>query len=281
LGPRMALAAALAAPTFAMAEKPNTGGLTFTGSVDVASNYYFRGYLQENEGLILQPAFSIATKPMAFDDFSVGLTLSTWNSFHSENTLSDGDGAGAWYENDIYGQVPITVGKFIFTPIYTLYQYPNGAFETIQEVGATLSFDDTGAYTGLGSWAEGLALKPYIAAYYEIDDAGGEENGYWEVGIAPGYTFDLGQFSLPLTFPIMLAGGWDDFYTDSDGDNETLGYLQVGVTTSIPLPIPEEYGVWSVNAGGYYQYLIADSAEAANNDSNDVFWGKIGISFVY
>jgi hypothetical protein len=283
---KLALAAALAAPSLApslsLAEKPNTGGLSFSGGFDVVSSYYFRGYLQENEGLIVQPYFGVSTVAHSTDDYSIGLSLSTWNSIQSEDTGSDGAGAGSWYENDIYVTAPITFGKFVVTPLYYLYQYPNGAFETVQEVGITAAYDDTGTYDSMGDWAKGLALKPFVGVYYEFDDGNGSEDGYWEAGIAPGYTFNEGgQMELPITFPITLGGSYDDYYLSSDGDNDIFGYLQVGVTTSLPLPIPETYGSWALNLGGYYQNLFSDSLEAANNDSAHVFWGKVGISFTY
>ncbi len=273
----IALAAILAAPTVTLAEKPNTGALEFSGGFDVASAYYFRGYLQENAGLIFQPYLGVAFTVVESDDFTLKALLGTWNSIHSESTLSDGSGAGSWFENDITIELPISFGKFTVTPLYYLYQYPNGAFETIQEVGITLGYDDTDMI------AEGFALKPYIGIYYEFDDGNGSEDSYAEVGFGPSWTPpQVGGYDIPaLTFPFALGLSLSDYYLDSEGDDETFGYVSVGVTTSIPLPVPEQWGAWSVNLAGYYQYLIADSAEAANNDSEHVFYGTIGMSFVY
>lgn len=273
----LALAAILAAPTVTMAEKPNTGALEFSGGFDVASAYYFRGYLQENSGIILQPYLGVAFTPIESDDFTMGVSLGTWNSIHSESTLSDGAGAGAWYENDITLELPISFGKFTVTPLYYLYQYPNGAFETIQEIGVTVAYDDMDAIS------KGFALNPYIGVYYEFDDANGSEDSYAEIGVGPSWTPpQVGGYDIPaLTFPIALGLSLDDYYVDSDGDNTLFGYLSVGVTTSFPLPVPEKWGAWNVNVGGYYQYLFADSAEATNNDSEHVFYGTIGMSFVY
>ncbi|GIW75434.1 MAG: hypothetical protein KatS3mg104_0497 [Phycisphaerae bacterium] len=274
---KLALAALVTGPTVALAEKPNTGALEFSGGFDVASAYYFRGYLQENAGLIIQPYFNVAFTAVESDDFTLGVNLGTWNSIHTENTASDGNGAGAWYENDITLELPISFGKFTVTPLYYLYQYPNGAFETIQEIGLTISYDDTGLI------ADDFALAPYIGIYHEFDDGNGTEDTYAEIGIGPSWTPPaVGGYEIPaLTFPIALGLSLNDYYTDSEGDNALLGYGSVGVTTSFPLPVPEKWGAWSVNVGGYYQYLFADSAEAANNDSQHVFYGTIGMSFVY
>lgn len=276
-GSKLALAALMAAPTVALAEKPNTGALEFSGGFDVASAYYFRGYLQENQGLIIQPYLGVAFTAVDSDDFDLGVNLGTWNSIHSESTLSDGSGAGSWFENDITVELPISFGKFTITPLYYLYQYPNGAFETIQEIGITLAYDDTGLIS------EEFSLAPYVGVYYEFDDGNGTEDTYAEVGIAPSWTPPkMGDYEIPaLTFPIALGMSLDDYYVDDEGDNELFGFVTVGVTTSVPLPVPEQWGLWTVNLGGHYQYLMADSAEAANNDSEHVFFGSIGMSFVY
>ena len=286
---KLALAAALAVPSFTMAQEgPNTGALSFSGGVDFVSAYYFRGYLQENAGLIVQPFFGASAKLVESDDVTIGLSLSTWNSIHSvhsegdaETGFSDGGGAGAWYENDVYASLPISFGDFTVTPTYYLYQYPNGAFESVQEVALTVAYDDSDLWEG--KLYDGFKLSPYITAAYEFDDGNGSEDGYLELGISPGYTFNAGSVEIPLTFPITLGMSFDDYYTDADGDNEILGYLQAGVQTSIALGsyIPSKYGAWSLNLGGYYQYLFADSAEIVNNDSQHVWWGKVGISFAY
>ena len=280
---KLALAAALAAPSITLAQDnagPNQGALSFSGGVDFVTAYYFRGYLQENAGLIAQPYFGASFNIVESDDVTIGASASTWNSFHSKHTGSDGDGAGAWFENDISVALPIAFGDFVLTPTYYLYQYPNGAAETIQEVALTFAYDDSKLWANV---SEGFKLNPYITVAYEFDDAGGSEDTYAEIGITPGYTFKAGDVEVPLEFPISLGMSLDDYYVDSDGDNEFFGYLQVGVATSISLEslIPAKYGAWSLDLGGYYQYLFADSVEVANNDSEHVFWGKVGISFTY
>jgi hypothetical protein len=281
---KLALAAALAVPSFTMAEDgPNTGGITFSGGVDVVSSYYFRGYLNENSGLIIQPYLGAAVNIVDGDDFKIGLSLSTWNSIHtvhgegSAEIPSDGGGAGAWYENDIYVSLPISFGDFTVTPSYYLYQYPGGALETVQEALITVGYDDKAIWKDM---VEGFKLNPWITLAYELDDGNGSEDTYLELGLKPTYTFKAGDMSVPLSFPIVLGMSLDDYYVDSDGDNAVFGYAQVGVETSFALT-SGKYGTWSLNLGGYYQYLIADSAEAANHDESNVFWGKAGVSFSY
>jgi hypothetical protein len=298
---KLALAALLAAPCVSLAQdsatapaKYNTGALTFSGGVDIASAYYFRGYLQENSGAIIQPYFGVSTTLVETDDFKLGLSVSTWNSLHSSNKAGDADipgdsnGADVWYENDIYVSLPVSFGKFTVTPSYYLYQYPNGAANTVHEALLTVAYDDTELWSGLGFKPyDDFALKPYATAAYEIDDGNGSENGYFEVGLAPTYTAAVGEYKLPLTFPVALGMGFDNYFVKSEsngGGNDFLGYLSVGVQTSIPIPesiIPAKYGSWAVTGGGYYMNLFSDSLEESNHDSSNVFWGKVGLTFSY
>ncbi|HEX8323563.1 MAG TPA: hypothetical protein VF595_06575 [Tepidisphaeraceae bacterium] len=298
---KLALAVALAAPSLGWAQQtatvadttvvadPNVGALTFSGGVDLASAYYFRGYLQENAGFIVQPYFGVATSLVETDDFKIGLSVSTWNSIHSRHGSDAEAGAAesgpdAWYESDIYVSAPISFGKFTVTPSYYLYLYPNGAFESIQEALLTVAYDDTDMWESvLPFWAD-LALKPYATIAYELQDGNSSEDGYFEVGIAPTYTANVGEYKIPLTIPIALGMSFDDYFTDDEGDNNWWGYLSAGVQTSVPIPdsiIPAKYGSWAVTGGAYYMNLFADSLELTNNESPHVFWGKVGLTFSY
>lgn len=289
---KLALAALLAAPSLGLAQeaattvsKPNTGALTFTGGADLTSAYYFRGYLQENGGFIVQPYFGVSTTVFSSDDVTVGLSLQTWNSLHSKHTGSDAGGPDIWYENDIYVSVPVTFGKFTITPSYYLYQYPNGAFDTVQEGLVTVAYDDTQAWKDAGvTLYDDFALKPYLTVAYELDDGNGSEDGYAEIGVVPTYTADISGYKVPLTFPIALGLSFDDYFVKDNGDNDFLGYISAGVQTAIPIPediIPARYGTFAVTAGGYYMNLFSDSLEIANNDASNVFWGKVGFSWSY
>lgn len=288
---KLALAVALAAPACVFAAdtttaapvdtKPNTGALTFSGGVDWASAYYFRGYLQENSGFIVQPYFGVTTRLVDADDVKVDLSVSTWNSLHSEHTGSDSSGPDIWYENDIYVSLPVTFGKFTITPSYYLYQYPNGAFESIQEGLLTVAYDDSDLWKNVSSSLDGFKVAPYATVAYELSDGNGSEDGYFEVGITPSYNLKAGEYNIPLTFPIALGMSYKDYYLKDNGDNDFLGYISAGVQTSIPLPIPSKYGSWAVTGGAYYMNLFSDSLEIANNDASNVFWGKVGLQFSY
>ncbi|MGC4031094.1 MAG: hypothetical protein QM754_05020 [Tepidisphaeraceae bacterium] len=227
----------------------------------------------------------MSTTLFSSDDVTVGLSVQTWNSLHSTHTGADGAGPDIWFENDIYVSVPVTFGKFTITPSYYLYQYPNGAFDSVQEGLVTVSYDDTSLWKDAGVQPyESFALKPYLTVAYELDDGNGSEDGYAEVGITPAYAANISGQEVSLSFPIALGLSYKDYFVKDNGDNDVLGYLSAGVQASVPISesvIPAKYGTFAVTGGAYYINLFSDSLEVANNDSSNVFWGKVGFSWSY
>ena len=287
----LALGALLVAPaaTFAQdaeaevavaaeAEEPaiNSGNIRFTGGIDYTTAYFFRGYNQEDQGLILQPYVN-----MYFDlvkgDIPITAYIGTWNSFHEEKTGADDGTFGAWYESDLVAGVDATLGGgFSLGAIYTLYSYPNGAFDTIEELGFKMSYDDT------DKWGLPFALKPYAGIYFETDDQNGTEDTYLEVGIAPTvYTYEEGgDQPISLSVPIAVGMSIEDYYFDDGGDDELLGYGSIGLAASMPLS-SGNFGAWTLNASVTWLQLFADGLESANHDDDNEIIGKVGVSFAY
>jgi hypothetical protein len=276
--------AALTVPSYAMAEDavdPNTGALSFGLDLNYTTSYFFRGYNQEDIGLILQPNLFVGFNVVSSDDLTVDLKVGTWNSFHEEQTGGD----NMWFESDLYALA--TVGlmqKFYFNVGYTAYFYPNDAFDTIQELGISASFSDAAMWKEAG--VENFALNPEIGIYKETSDGNGTQDAYAEIKLTPSVTLDLQDVpylgNASLSFPIKLGLSLDDYYLDSDGDNETFGYGSIGVATSIPLAMPAKYGAWSINAGVEYIHLFADSAELSNDGGTDYeLIGTLGLSIRY
>lgn len=281
----LAACAALALPTQLFAqdaavasaepEDPNTGALTLSGGIDYTTAYFFRGYNQEDTGLIVQPYVTVTANLVTNDQFTLNAYVGTWNSLHEHKTGSTGSN-GAWYENDVYGGLDLVFGKFTVGAVYTFYTYPNGAFDTIQELGFKVAYDDTEVMRNVGV---NFALKPYVGVYIETQDGNGTEDIYGEIGLAPSFAVGNG---ITLTVPLVLGLSIDDYYVDDDGDNELLGYGSIGAFASLPLGEAGRYGAWTLTGGVQYIYLFADSAEAANDGGeNDELLGKVGVSFTY
>ena len=125
--------------------------------------------------------------------------------------------------------------------------------------------------------------KPYTAVFFEIDDGNGSDDVYLELGLSPTvYSFNLNASTpVSLTVPLLLGMSLDDFYVESDGDNSLFGYGSIGVAAQMPLPIPSDYGSWSLKASVTYLHLFADSAEIVNNGESNQFSGAVSVSFTY
>jgi hypothetical protein len=278
----MALAA-LAVPSFALAaEEPavNNGAIHFGLENALTTAYFFRGANQEDGGIIYQPNLYATFNAVSSDDVNVDLKLGSWNSFHSQQTF----GGDIWYESDLYALATVTLKNgFSFNVGYTAYTYPGGAFNTIQELGISTTYDYTKL---LGDSVKGLGGSVTVATYKEIDDGNGSEDWYWELGVTPNYTFDgldiPGLGKPTFKFPITLGGSFDGYYQKSDGTNNVLGYLDVAIVAETPLSsIPAKYGTWTLGVKGDWLHLFADSIEAANNGEDNQFIGTVYLNMSY
>jgi hypothetical protein len=262
------------------ADDPNTGALTLTGGLDYTTAYFFRGYNQEDTGLILQPYVTLTAALVSNDDFALNGYVGTWNSFHENKTLAAATGPATWYESDLFGGLDFVFGKFTIGTVYTFYTYPNGAFNNIQELGFKIAYDDTDFMKDKGI---DFALKPYAAVYIETSDGNGTEDTYLELGIAP--SFAVGHVAgrgVTLSVPVVLGCSLDDYYLDNSGDDEFLGYGSIGLFASIPLCENGKFGTWTLTGGVQYIQLFADSAENVNDGGEDnEILGKVGVSFAY
>lgn len=117
-----------------------TPRLSVSGGVDVTTAYFHKGYLQEDQGLIVQPHVTLSAVVFEKGDFSVTPYLSNWNSLHENQTFGNGD-YGIFYESDIMGGVVFSRGPLSVDLKYTLYTYPNGALGNIQEAAGKVSYD--------------------------------------------------------------------------------------------------------------------------------------------
>ncbi|MEM1109934.1 MAG: hypothetical protein AAGH99_14715 [Planctomycetota bacterium] len=251
----------------------NNGLLTWAAGGDFVSQYYFRGFEQEDTGLIFQP-FVEVSGPLG--DSGIDFTLGTWQSIHSEGTGAVDGGPSNWYESDLYAGLAYAINDEIgVSATFTGFYSPNNAFADIEEIAFGLDYDDSAI---LGDWA----VSPYALFAFETRDAGGSEDIYLELGGELGAPF-IESESLPveLSFPFALGLSIDDFYTDEDGDNEFFGFLLIGAAAGMPLDfIPSDYGTWSASAGLDILFLNDDAG--LNDSSSDVtIIGKVGFSVEY
>jgi hypothetical protein len=270
----MALALGLSAPAHAEEAEDRFSGIF---QLDVTNAYYFRGILQEREGVILQPwtelYYSLYSDEDGFlRDVTIGAGM--WSSFHSERTGAS-DTMGWWYEADYYPLVSMDfAGGLNLLTVYYFYTSPNDAFTTAQELNFKLSWDDSEFWDfALNPWAN-LAIETVNTAF------GPDEGTGLQFGIAPTlYTAPNDAFELSM--PAEAGVSIEDYYEGSDGENHFWGYANVGLAMSIPLTfMPEDLGSWSLGLAAKY-FFFGHQLEGANRgrSSYPVGVASIGVEF--
>jgi hypothetical protein len=245
-------------------------------NLDYATAYYFRGIVQEDAGLIIQPSARLTANLGATDDCKLDAFIGTWNSFQGQKTDAStrGDFTEYWYESDLYGGLVLTAGKWSLTTSYTFLTSPSDAYETVQELGLSLAFNDA-------EWLREWSLKPYATVAIETgadasDGADSDAGTYLELGIGPAFSFNVVRTPVTLVFPVAVGLSLSDYYQDSEGDDDTLGFAQVGARASIPLGEPGRLGAWTLNAGVSLLVLGDHTSEFNGGDETEVI-GTLGL----
>ena len=265
-------------------EGPNTGKIGFSGGNDISTHYFFRGILQEDQGFISQPWAEVGVHLLEADDTinSVGLVVGIWNSIHDEQTgaddadvADDADDGGSknWYESDVYVGLVAGIGENAEAGVsYIAYTSPNDAFDTVQEIDLTFSYDDSGCWENIFSSPGFEGLQPSITIAFEVDNTflGDDEGIYFEFAIAPTFILiENGDNPVILTIPVTAGFSISDYYEDEDGDDDdAFGYVDVGIFLSQALAnIPPDYGEWVVELGVDLLFL-GDNLETVNHDDD-------------
>jgi hypothetical protein len=265
---------------------PNTGRISLSGGIDVPTDYYFRGIVQETEDFIMQPFFNLTFKLYEADEgvlTGVNFTTGIWNSLHWGPT-GDKDLVGDphnWYEADAIAGLSATFFKDLTLGVtYTAYTSPNGFFNTVQEIALGVNYNDSKL---LGPFA----LNPSLLIAFETDgqaDAGRNEGVYMQVGLAPGLTLlDKTSYPLTLTFPLTLGLSLSDYYEriGVGGGDDTFGYFSMGASLAVPLAfIPPSFGTWQLKAT-LQGLFLGDNLKAVNGGDGTEIIGTFGIAFSY
>ncbi|HLO41511.1 MAG TPA: hypothetical protein VK176_10845 [Phycisphaerales bacterium] len=251
---------------------------SFQLNLDATTAYFYRGIIQEDSGWILQPAARVNVTLHENPQFKLDAFFSTWNSLHGQKTGADQGPAlnNYWYESDLAGGVSLTKGPLTLTTSYTLLASPSDAFESVEELGFTLALDDS-------TWLESLALKPYATIAFEIgsnasDGKDSDPGTYLELGIGPGFSFDVQESTIAITFPVAVGMSLNDYYQDAQGDDDFLGFVQAGVRASIPLGSRGAAGAWSLNVGAS-MLLLGDHTREYNGGEDAEFIGVAGLQW--
>jgi hypothetical protein len=278
-GPALAALAALAFAVPAHAG-PNAGKLSLTAGADITTAYFFRGILQERNGFILQPYAELNLNLHSSEEgpiTSFTLIGGSWNSIQTEKTLASDSGPSNWYESDAYGGFKFSLLSKLETKLlYIAYTYPNGAFNTVQEVDAIFSLNDK-------DWLGTFALYPTLTIAGEIDNTalGVDKGWYYELGARPSFTLNNSE-TYPVSLSVPLTVGLGSNYFDlGPGEDDFFGYFRGGLIFGVPLAfIPADYGTWSVSAGAYI-YTFGNNLETVNEGDDPWVVGTWGFSMTY
>jgi hypothetical protein len=258
------------------AEPPLPSRFHLTLGSDITSAYFFRGLRQETSGFIAQPYADAALDILRLDGATVSLKLGTWNSFHGKATgaATTDSFTKNWYECDLYAGVGLTAGKWAFDARYVFETSPSNAWGTVEEFDLGVAYDDTEL---LGAWS----LKPTVLLGVETGSNaadGGRKGAYLQLGVSPGFTFDVGSVKdIAVTFPVSVGLSLGNYYEGSGGENDVFGFASVGAKASVPLPLDKSWGAWTLSAGVQGLFL-GDAARTFNNSRKTEIIGTVGVS---
>lgn len=249
--------------------------------VDFTTAYYFRGILQENQGVISQPWVELGYNLFTADGDdtlkNVDLAFGLWNSLHDGPT---GGAGGIWYESDFYATLTAGFSEHLtLGTTYTAYTSPNDSFGTVQELAFSVGLDDSDL------WGGSFSLKPSFLFAFELTgqaDAGSGRGKYAQFGIEP--SFEAGQLGgqpITISVPVTVGLSLKDYYEFGTGNDETLGYVDVGVVISSPLHfLPSRMGPWGASFG-VHALMLGDTNEALNNDEGTEVIASFGLSTTF
>jgi hypothetical protein len=270
-----------------------TGDLGFTATND----YLSRGIFQSFEaGAKFQPYLDLYFQLYSDDKGvlnNITFNLGFWSDLETNPHARFGYGNNSvpvWQEFDWMPGISFTFEKnFTFTVSYFEYDYPNqNGGPAARSINLNLAYNDTDL---LGMWA----LHPHITFLQEVDnhmglntdasvfDPKGNLGQYYEIGIAPSFTFmKESKYPLTLTLPQTAGFGSSGFYGTG------FGYFSSGGTLSVPLAfIPSGFGSWTASVGGTYYYLgprtsdLGGFATFSNGDRHNVgvYFTSLGLTF--
>jgi hypothetical protein len=279
-----------------LAQDPPPKVVSGTLGLDITSQYFFRGLLQQNDGLILQPSLELGYGLYQADDDSslrsLDLKFGLWNSLHND---SGSAALGVWYESDFFVELASRLGERLTTGVqYVAYQNPNRVTPTnpafsqrnqpVEELVFTFDFNDR------GMWLESIdgGLQPSLVLAFELDGQrevatvnGGHSGVYLGVGVEPSFVVgQIGDGDLTLTLPATLGLSLRDYYerTNGGGNDDFFGYLDVGAELSAPLKfLPARMGPWQGEVG-LHLLLLGDNNRARNSGDTSELILSAGLS---
>lgn len=262
-------------------ERPSADRMWVLGQIVVPGRYYYRGFVQERDGFIVQPAFRIGADLYEKEDAALSRVAGLVGfraSFHEEKTLADDNGNESWYEADLLAGVQFELFERLEADLlYASVTSPNGAFDTIEEINLNMTFDDAGL------WPGSFAVQPLVNIKTEIGTSAftAPRGTLLQLGMEPGFNpFESRTLPLRVSFPVEVGISLDNYYFLPEplaGEDDTFGYAQVGASLTMPLFfISPDYGQWAMQVGVDYIYL-GDNLKTFNQGRQDDWIPRLAI----
>lgn len=295
-----ALLTCLATPAAAQ-NGPNTGAMKFSGGLDFANSYFFRGIRQESEGLILWPYLDVGLALYEGEDSlkSFGVNFGTWNSLHHKGVSGSDNPRNrkVWDESDFYATLGFVVtGGVSIGATYTAYTSPNDGFTTVKEVSFKFAVDDTPFFGKAG-------VKPYALIATELDTGTGtgQADGgfcqgtfvsgcsgagtYLELGASPTYAASAWSVAVPVKVGLSLADYYQALFVDANGTvvglDDRFGFFSIAGVATVPFtPATSRFGSWNLHGGVEFQKL-GDMTTFANGGDDKHVIVTLGLGFSY
>ena len=258
------------------ATPPPSDVVAVAAGIDVASQYMFRGVLQNSTGAVVWPFVDVTARLLSRDGPLKRVTVNAgfWNSLNTGDTGTDGPMTKAWYESRLRGGIDFRLGRGVSVGAsYTSYVSPNDLFTTAKEIGIRVAMDDA---QSLGR----AAVHPYALVAMEIDTApgvgqldGGLHAGrYLELGATPGYA----ARGIGFTAPIKVGLSVGNYYELGNNDNR-FGVASAGGFVSVPLGGASTIGQWHVR-GGVEVYRLGETTKVFNGGDRFQTMASIGLA---
>ena len=257
----------------------------FSGSVtvDVVTQYFFRGILQESDGFIAQPSAKLNWDVYDNEDGvlinNASLVFGTWHSIHSEDTGSTNSNLDPWFESEYYfgaNFTPAMLSNTTASLTFSSHTSPNDAFGTYDEIALGVAYDDSDL------WGDGIfgftGLNPNVQLVTEVDGAadGGDEGTYLQLGVAPSLIVTkIGARELTAAVPVTVGISLDDYYEGAGSSDDGIGFVDVGL--DLGLPLTENL---QLTAGPHLLWLTSDTEDLNGGDNFEVI-GKVGVTLSF
>ncbi len=231
------------------ADQPKVSG---TASVDVLSNYVWRGQKLTNSWVI-QPSVGITYG-------SFGATL--WANYDSDSQVDEGDGHGEFSETDMTLNYNFSLDKWNFGLGYIYYGF-SGANDT-QEVYLSTSYN--------------TLLNPILTVYYDYD----EGNGAFVVASISHFFYVYKGSSLKLGASASYNINNKVMGFDKNG-KDFSNFYNAEFSSSLSIPV---YKAITITQKVSYSFPLSDDAKNAikkisDDGDKDIFYGGINLTLSF